>query len=442
MPHPHPLLNELGFRYDPANVYQQIITRVLKTADLLDLPRYLRLILAQPKNEIIVHFPVRLDDGTYRLFKGYRVQHNNILGPYKGGMRYHPDVSLDHVKALSVLMTMKCALAGLPLGGGKGGVQVDPRSLSEGELMRLTRRFTSALGDNIGPDHDIPAPDVGTNAQTMAWMADTFVNFSRATHRGSAAAVVTGKPLAFGGSEGREKATGQGLVFVLEDLLPEMNLPLENLTYAVIGFGNVGSWTARLLQRHGATLRAVLDHTGAIISPGGGLDAEALARYVATPTAQGGGGGGVTGYGDGAMLIDTDTFYRTEVDLMIPAALEQMIGPDEADKLNCKAIAEAANAPTTPRGERVLAERDIRVLPAILCNCGGVTVSYFEWMQNRQSQYWDAKRVDENLQKHMRSATSKVMMAADRHGTDLGTAAFAAALDHLGEVYQVRGVFP
>ncbi len=432
----HPLLAELGFRYDPSNLYQQVITRVLTTADTLGLPHYLRLILAQPKNELMVHFPVKLDDGTYRLFKGYRVQHNNILGPYKGGMRFHPDVSLDHVKALAVLMTMKCSLAGLPLGGAKGGVQVDPRSLSGGELMRLTRRFTSALGDNIGPDHDIPAPDVGTNAQTMAWMADTYMNFTQATHRGSGAAVVTGKPLAFGGSEGREKATGQGLVFVLEDLLPEMGLPLDQLTYSVVGFGNVGSWTARLLQRHGATLRAVLDHTGAITAPNG-IDAEALARYVATS-----GKGGVAGYGDGASALDEGAFYRTPVDVFVPAALEQMIDEEKAAMLECKVLAEGANAPTTPRGEAVLAERGVRVLPAILCNCGGVTVSYFEWMQNRQSEAWDAKRVDEMLQKHMRSATSKVLMAADRLGCDMRTAAFAAALDHLGEVYAVRGIFP
>ncbi|MEM6459511.1 MAG: Glu/Leu/Phe/Val dehydrogenase [Planctomycetota bacterium] len=430
---PAAVLQELGFRHDPADLYLQVITQVLTAADRLDAPKHLQLIMAQPKNELMVHFPVAMDDGSYRLFKGYRVQHNNILGPYKGGVRFHAGVSLDHVKALAVLMTMKCSLADLPLGGGKGGVQVDPRSLSTDELRRLTRRFTSALGDNIGPDHDIPAPDVGTDAQVMAWMADTYVNFTQVAHRGSGVAVVTGKPLAFGGSAGREKATGQGLVFVLEDLLPEMGLPLDRLSYSVIGFGNVGSWTARLLQRHGATLDAVLDHTGAITSEDG-LDAEALAEHVAAT-------GGVAGFA-GSRPIGGDDFYRREVDLLVPAALEQMIDEENAGLLNCKVLAEAANAPTTPAGERVLVDRGVRVLPAILCNCGGVTVSYFEWRQNRASDRWEAKEVDDELRKHMRSATAKVLRQADRLGCDMRSAAYAAALDHIAEVYRVRGIFP
>ncbi|MEM7625355.1 MAG: Glu/Leu/Phe/Val dehydrogenase [Planctomycetota bacterium] len=431
--HAH-VLNELGFRYDPANIYQQVISQVLHAAEQLDLPHHLQLIMAQPKAEVMVHFPVRMDDGSYKLFKGYRVQHNNILGPYKGGMRFHHGVSLDHVKALAVLMTMKCSLAGLPLGGGKGGVQVNPRSLSQGELMRLTRRFTSALGDNIGPDHDIPAPDVGTNAQIMAWMADTYINFTQVTHRGTGSAVVTGKPVAFGGSLGREKATGQGVVYVIEDLLPEiLKKPLSDTSYSVIGFGNVGSWTGKLLQPHGAKLAAVMDHTGAISAPEG-LDAKALADHVDNT-------GGVAGF-PGSTVISEDEFYSLPVDLFVPAALEQMIDVKQAKMLNCKVIAEAANAPTTPDGEKVLAERDIDVLPAILCNCGGVVVSYFEWMQNRQSEIWDAARVDEMLRKHMRSATAKVLAAAAELDCDMRTAAFAAALQHVGEVYRLRGIFP
>lgn len=431
--HAH-ILNELGFRFDPANIYQQVITQVLQAAEELDLPHHLQLIMAQPKAEVMVHFPVKMDDGSYQLFKGYRVQHNNILGPYKGGMRFHHGVSLDHVKALAVLMTMKCSLAGLPLGGAKGGVQVNPRELSETELMRLTRRFTSALGDNIGPDHDIPAPDVGTNAQIMAWMADTYINFTQVTHRGAGSAVVTGKPVAFGGSVGREKATGQGVVYVVEDLLPEMiKKPLSDTTYSVIGFGNVGSWTAKLMQPHGAKLAAVMDHTGAISAPDG-LDAITLAEYV-TET------GGVANF-PGSTAISEDEFYSMHVDLFVPAALEQMIDVKQAKMLNCKVIAEAANAPTTPDGEKILAERDIDVLPAILCNCGGVVVSYFEWMQNRQSEIWDASKVDEMLRKHMRSATAKVLAAATQLDCDMRTAAFAAALKHVAEVYRLRGIFP
>ena len=428
------VLDELDFRFDPHNIYQQVITRVLEAAQQLDLPRHLQLIMAQPKTEVMVHFPVQLDDGTYKLFKGYRVQHNNILGPYKGGIRYHHGVSLDHIKALAVLMTMKCSLAGLPLGGAKGGVQVDPRSLSPEELRRLTRRFTSALEDNIGPDHDIPAPDVGTNDQVMAWMADTYMNFTKATHRGTGSAVVTGKPVAFGGSLGRDKATGQGVVYVVEDLLPDLiEKPLAETSYSVVGYGNVGSWTARLLSEHGSTLLAVMDHTGAICNPEG-INARALAEHVSKT-------GGVADF-DAARSISEEEFYATPVDLFIPAALEQMIDERHAAMLNCKVIAEAANAPTTPAGEAVLVDRGIEVLPAILCNCGGVIVSYFEWMQNRQSEIWELNKVDEELRKHMRSATSRVLRTASELNCDMRTAAFAAALKHIADVYRLRGIFP
>lgn len=431
--HPESILHELGFRYDPSNLYQQVIGNVLRGAELLDLPRHLQLILAQPKSEIIVHFPVRMDDGSYRLYKGYRVQHNNILGPYKGGMRYHEGVSLDHIKSLAVLMTMKCSLVRLPMGGAKGGVQVNPRSLSQDELMRLTRRFTSALGDNIGPDHDIPAPDVGTNAQIMAWMADTFINFTTPTRRWTGQAVVTGKPLDFGGSFGREKATGQGLVFVLDELMPEMGFNMRQLTYSVIGFGNVGSWTARLLAERGSRLTAVLDHTGAIVN-NRGIDAVKLSLHVDKH-------GGVAGYPEADAMTE-EQFYAHEVDLFIPAALEQMIDVPQAKLLNCKVVAEGANAPTTPHGQRVLQERNIPVLPAVLCNCGGVTVSYFEWKQNRLGETWDAQTIDEGLRKHMYAAAQRTKLAAHRFNCDMRTGAYLAALDNIGKVYRLRGIFP
>ena len=425
------VLHELGFRYDPGDLYQQTIDAVLRASEMVKVPRYLRLILAQPKNELIVHFPVQLDDGTYRLFKGYRVQHNNILGPYKGGMRYHATVGLDDVKSLSVLMTMKCSLARLPFGGAKGGVQVDPLTLSNGEKMRLTRRFTSALGENIGPDHDIPAPDVGTNAQVMAWMADTYMNVHDRRQLGQS--VVTGKPLEFGGSRGREKATGQGLVYVLDAVLPKAGIELDSMTYSVLGFGNVGSWAARLLEQRGATLRAVMDHTGAISSDKP-IPAQQLADHVAKT-------GGIKGF-DGADAVNADTFYSTQVDLFIPAALEQMIDVDHAKKLNCRVMAEAANAPTTPRAERFLIEKGVTVLPAILCNCGGVTVSYFEWKQNRQAETWDEGQVDAHLQHHMYGAAQRVNDAAEKYSCDLRTAAYCAALEYVADVYNVRGIFP
>lgn len=429
---PSSVLSELGFRYDPSNLYQQVTTQVLSAAQTLDLPRYLQLILAQPKNEIMVHYPVRMDNGEFRLFKGYRVQHNNLLGPYKGGIRYHPDVSLDDIKTLALLMTMKCALVRLPLGGAKGGVQIDPRSLSEGELMRMTRRFTSALGDNIGPDNDIPAPDVGTNAQIMGWIADTYMNITgRQQCYGNA--VVTGKPLAFGGSEGREKATGQGLVFVLEVLLPAMGIELDKMTYSVIGYGNVGSWTGRLLKQRGSHLKAVIDHTGAIRHDKN-IDAEKLAAHVTRK-------GGVAGYPD-AEAIGEDEFYRTKVDLLVPAALEQMVDKAKAELIDCRVLAEGANAPCTPAADRILEDRGIEVLPAILCNAGGVTVSYFEWMQNRQAERWSADKVDQELRLHMHAAADRVTRLAQRVDCDMRTAAYCSAQQHIGEVYKIRGIFP
>ncbi|MEM8781813.1 MAG: Glu/Leu/Phe/Val dehydrogenase [Planctomycetota bacterium] len=427
------VFDELGFRYEPDSLYQQVIGDVLDTSVTLGQPDHLKLILAQPKNEIMVHYPVLMDDGHYRLFKGYRVQHNNILGPYKGGIRYHPDVSLDHVKALAVLMTMKCALARLPLGGAKGGVQVDSRAVSENELRNLTRRFTTALGANIGPSHDIPAPDVGTNAQIMAWMADTFINMSDVRGRFTGQAVVTGKPVAFGGSHGREQATGQGLTYVVTELLPELGIEVKGCRFSVIGFGNVGSWAGRLMEQEGGSLRAVMDHTGAVFGEGG-MSASDLAEHVQKT-------GGVAGF-DGAESISVEDFYKLEVDLMIPAALEQMITEKEADWISAKVVAEGANAPTTPEGDRRLREKGVTILPAILCNAGGVSVSYMEWRQNRDAEQWAPERVQDELRHLMYASAQRVKLAAHKYGTDLRTAAYAAALEHIGQVYALRGIFP
>ncbi len=427
------IFDQLGFAYDSDNIYYQTITSVLNATDVVGMEDSLELILAQPKNEVMVHFPVKMDDGHYELFKGYRVQHNNVLGPYKGGIRYHHDVGLDHIKALAVLMTMKCALVRLPYGGAKGGVKVDPRALSREELTRLTRRFTSAISNVIGPDYDIPAPDVGTNAQTMAWMADTYMNLNEPKQRRGGLGVVTGKPMEFGGSLGRSKATGQGVVFVLEELLPELDLNCADLSFSLIGYGNVGSWTGKLLCERGAKLKAVLDHTGAIANEDG-LNAVALDEHVAQQ-------GGVAGFSGGEHITD-DQFYESSVDLLIPAALEQMIGPNIANQVQCQVIVEAANAPVTPAGDRVLTERGITVLPAILCNCGGVTVSYFEWKQNRQAETWDLEVVDRLLKKYLIMAARRVRLAAQRYNCDLRTAAYCVALDYIRQVYEYRGIFP
>ena len=426
-------LTELGFRVDEDSLYHQVISTVFEAAEMCEIPRHLRLILAQPKTELKVHFPVRMDNGAFRLFKGYRVQHNNILGPYKGGMRYHPDVSLDHVKALAALMTLKSGLVRLPLGGAKGGVQVAPWEISDEEQMRLTRRFISALGDNINADHDIPAPDVGTNAQVMAWAADTSMNLSDQSRRIASLATFTGKPLAFGGSHGRDKATGQGLVYILEELLPELRLSVELLTFAVVGFGNVGSWTARLLQGRGGKLVAVLDHTGSICNLDG-MDAEALASHCRTT-------GGVAGFSS-AEAVDDREFYSLSVDAMIPAAIEQMIDTEQANLLNCRVLVEGANAPTTPAAEHILAERGIEILPAILCNAGGVTVSYFEWLQNRRSETWSLQQVDSLLKEHMTRAAFLAKQSTAENGCNLRLGSYCAAIRHIAEVYNHRGIFP
>jgi glutamate dehydrogenase (NAD(P)+) len=440
------IFDELGMQHDPNNLYLQTIDAVLTAAELLELPHHLKLILAQPKNEIMVHFPVRMNNGDFKLFKGYRVQHNNVLGPYKGGVRFHHDVHLDDVKALAALMTMKCSLVRVPYGGAKGGVKVNPRALDHDELMRVSRRFITAISKQIGPDLDIPAPDVGTNAQVMAWFADTYMNISGRQSKHDGLRVVTGKPIEFGGSVGREKATGQGLVDVVAELLPSMGLPLEGLKVSVLGFGNVGSWAGRLLEERGAKVIAVMDHTGAIRNDRG-IDTQLLSQHVNET-------GGVAGFGEGAATeagtnsggsaeaISEEDFYRTTVDLFVPAALEQMINERTAGWVDAKIIAEGANAPTTPAGERVLLANGVEILPAILCNSGGVTVSYFEWVQNKTSTVWDIERVDAELNKHMVLAARRTLLAKHRYECDLRTAAYIASLENIGKVYALRGIFP
>ncbi len=420
---------------DPDSLFAMAVGSVNATCDVMKAAPFVKSILSQPKNELMVNFPVMLDDGSYRLFKGYRIQHNNILGPYKGGVRYHPDVSLDDVKALAVWMTMKCALMRLPFGGAKGGVAVDAKTLSPTELMRLTRRFTTALGQNIGPDFDIPAPDVGTNSQIMDWMMDTYVNTQNNGARQAMQHVVTGKSVTCGGSEGREKATGQGICFVLLELLSQFGLTPEKLRFSILGFGNVGSYAAAILEDCGAKLVAVLDQSGAI-GCNDGIAARDLAAYAATH-------GGVRGYRAGGIKeIDHQGFYSTPVDVFIPAALERMVDEHVAGLLDCRIVAEGGNGPVTPQGAAVLARRNIALLPAILCNAGGVTVSYFEWVQNKAGVHWGADRVDGELRHMMVAAEGRVHSASSQYGVDLATAAFCAAVEHIAANYKQRGIFP
>jgi glutamate dehydrogenase/leucine dehydrogenase len=433
-PHlPSAVFDELEIVRDAGNLFHQTIEQVLMAAQLVGLKHHQQIILAQPANEVMVHFPVLMDDGHHDLFKGYRVQHNNALGPYKGGIRYHPDVHLDDIKALAVLMTMKGSLVRVPFGGGKGGVKCNPRDLSRDELMRVTRRFCSAISNQIGPDYDIPAPDVGTNAQIMAWFADTYAQTNPEHERHDTLRIVTGKPVELGGSMGREKATGQGLVDVLREMLPELGIDLTRMTFSVIGYGNVGGWTGRLLADLGATMVAVADHTGAIHNDRG-IDAHALAVHVEET-------GGVSGF-RGAELVSESEFYGIPVDVFIPAALEQMVTAQKAALMNARVFAEGANAPSTPEGDAVLLQRGVEILPAILCNAGGVTVSYFEWVQNKSSVYWTAEEVDERLNTHMVLAARRVKLARIKYGVDMRTASYCAALEQIGKVYDLRGVFP
>ncbi len=440
-----PLFDELGFPKDPDNLYLQTVSVMLHAADLLETPHWIKAILAQPQSEIMVHFPVKMDDGEYKLFKGYRVQHNNALGPYKGGLRFHPDVHLDDVKSLAFLMTMKCSLVRVPYGGGKGGVKCDPRAMSKGEVERVSRRFAAAIFRYIGPDYDIPAPDVNTNAQIMAWMADTYASLDgNGKSSLDSMRVFTGKPVEIGGSLGREKATGQGVVDTLVELLPTLGISVQGMRFSVIGYGNVGSWTARILAKLGAKLVAVMDHTGAIRNDAG-IDTDALALHVAKT-------GGVASFGastaagtrsdQGAEAVSTEDFYKTEVDVLIPAALEQMIKEREAKWINAKVVAEGANAPSTPAGDRALTERGIEIVPAILANAGGVTVSYFEWVQNKTCTQWSLEEVDRKLNQHMVAAAHRTLAARKRFECDMRTAAYVAALDHVNKAYQIRGIFP
>ncbi|MCK4547334.1 MAG: Glu/Leu/Phe/Val dehydrogenase [Candidatus Eisenbacteria sp.] len=415
------------------SLYDNVIWQFDRSADLMGLDPEIRKIMAATTNEIQVHFPARMDEGNIEIFTGYRVQHNNALGPYKGGLRFHPAVDIDEVRALAMWMTLKCAVVDIPFGGAKGGIRMDPSRYSADEIQRIVRRFTFALGDTIGPEFDIPAPDVNTNSQTMAWIADTYASTMPPHERSRCTHVVTGKPIESGGSLGREKATGQGVAFTLREWAKDHEVDLRSATFIVQGYGNVGSWAARLMKRFGSKLLAVEDVTGAITAPDG-IDPDSLAKYVVEH-------GGVAGY-PGTKEIDHTTFLRTKADIFIPAALENTITGATAPLLDVKVVAEGANGPTDPDGDAILAKRGIDVIPDILCNSGGVVVSYFEWLQNKRSEYWELVEVDGKLLRIIVNAYRKVRDTAKRYRTDWRTAAFICALGRLETVYKERGVFP
>jgi glutamate dehydrogenase (NAD(P)+) len=422
--------DNISAKPNPYLVAQEQLDRAAKIAGISP---EVRAILSQPKNELIVNFPVRMDNGEYRMFKGYRVQHSNILGPYKGGIRYHEQVSLDEVKALASWMTYKGALHDIPFGGGKGGIKFMPRNHSQSELERITRRFTHALGANIGPEYDIPAPDVGTNGQIMVWMMDTYMNLVGSNDKNANRRVVTGKTITAGGSYGRETATGQGIVHCITEWARDRRFELNGSTFSVQGFGNVGSHASKILARTGASLVATGDYKGYIFN-GDGINPFKLAEYVNKT-------GSVAGY-PGAKAISRADFFNTPADIFIPAALELEIGVPEAKALQCKLIVEGANGPTETAAEPIIHERGIDLIPDILANSGGVVVSYYEWLQNKRSERWDLEEVEERLAKRMKRTFLAVTEYAAMKKCDWRMAAMGIALDRINKAYAERGIFP
>lgn len=385
--------------------------------------------LKRPKRALIVDVPIVMDDGTIRHFEGYRVQHNLSRGPGKGGIRYHPDVDLNEVMALSAWMTIKTAVVNLPFGGAKGGIRVDPRQLSPRELERLTRRYTSEISHIIGPQKDIPAPDVGTNPNVMGWIMDTYSSGQGHTVTG----VVTGKPVHLGGSLGRIKATGRGVFITGQQVAEKIKLPLEGAKIAVQGFGNVGSEAAYLFVDSKSIIVTIQDHTGTIFNPEG-IDLAALKTHMQTHQ-------GVGGF-EGAQAISDEEFWNVEMDILIPAALESQITVERAQKLTAKLVLEGANGPTFPEADDVLVQRGITVVPDVICNAGGVTVSYFEWVQDMSSYFWSEEEINERLDKLMIQAINDVWHKSSEKECTLRTAAFILGCERILKARKERGIFP
>lgn len=416
------------------SMYESVQQQFEKAAATMDLNPNIRAILSQTNSEVLVNFPVRLDDGSIEVFQGYRVQHNNALGPYKGGLRYHPSVDIEAARALAIWMTWKCSLAGLPYGGGKGGIKIDPSKYSQGELERITRRFTYALGDNIGPEYDIPAPDVNTNAQMMAWISDTYMATKSPSERSKYAHVVTGKPVGSGGLEGRDRATGFGVVTTLQAWADWKKTTLSGKKYIVQGFGNVGHWASIFMKEKGAILTAVQDASGTIYNENG-IDPIALLEYTKTTK------GNIAGF-PGASAIEPGTFFGLKCDICIPAALGNQITEENANTIQAAVVAEGANGPTTPEGEAILNSKGIDIIPDILCNSGGVIGSYYEWLQNRNGEIWSMDDVIGKLENQVLRSFKKVVDASVEYKTDFRTAAYIVAIKRIELTYNQRGVFP
>ncbi len=410
------------------NPFEAMMSRLDRAASLLDLEPGLLKVLRNPEKEITVSIPVMMDNGEVEVFTGIRVLHNTSRGPAKGGIRFDMNVTLDEVKALAAWMTWKCAVVNIPFGGAKGGVICDPLKMSVGELERVTRRYTAGIMSTLGPDSDVPAPDVNTNERVMAWLMDTY-----SMHAGhSVYAVTTGKPVEMGGSLGRREATGRGVMFCVLQSLEHLKMEVKGATVAVQGFGNVGSIGAQLIQQAGCRIVAISDRTGGWHNPKG-VDVDDAMAYVKKNKT-------LEGYGKGE-AVTNEQLLELEVDVLVPAALENVITSKNAKNIKAKVICEGANGPTTAAADAILDEKGIFVVPDILANAGGVTVSYFEWVQNRGGYYWDEKTVNDRLQNIMVSSFKDVLKLAMQHKVNMRTAAYMVAISRVATVHRLRGIY-
>ncbi len=416
--------------HEKINPFEVALKQLEEASKILDLDKGMLEILSNPKRILTVSIPTRMDDGTIKVFTGFRSQHNDARGPHKGGIRYHPDVTLDEVKALSMWMTWKCAIANIPYGGGKGGIICNPKQMSENELERMTRRFAYLIADIIGPYKDIPAPDVYTGGKEMAWIMDTYSalkgNFVQPE-------VITGKPLAIGGSLGRTEATGRGLAYTVREAAKKRNIDMKQATFVVQGFGNAGQFASKLVEEQGAKMIAASDSQGAIINTNG-MSVEELMKFK-TET------GSIVGFGD-AKSITNDELLETECTLLIPAALENQITQNNVDKIKTQIIAEAANGPTTPEADDILYKKNILVIPDVLANGGGVTVSYFEWLQNLRREYWTEEEVNNRLDMNITKSFFDVYDTHEKYKVDMRKAATLLAVQRVVEAINIRGLWP
>lgn len=420
---------EPGPKLDEESPFESMMERFRFAADLLELDEGMFQYLASPVKQVIVSVPVVMDSGDIQVFEGYRVIHDNVLGPSKGGIRYAPDVTIDEVKALAAWMTWKCAIVNVPFGGAKGGVRCNPKELSKGELERLTRRYTANMLEVFGPDRDIPAPDMNTDEQIMAWIMDTY---SMNAHK-TETAVVTGKPIILGGSQGRKEATGRGVVTVTLAALNKLRILPNKCTVAVQGFGNVGSISARLMYEQGAKIIAISDISGGYYNKNG-IDIPKAIEYTKNNN------GTLAGFPN-AENITNEELLQLECDVLIPAAKEDQISKKNASKINARVISEGANGPVTANADSILEDKGIMVIPDILANAGGVTVSYFEWVQDRQGYFWTEERVNRRLNRMMRNAFDNLFEVSEKHNITLRQAAYVFGIDKVASTLRMRGIY-